>query len=153
MAQPSVVQAGQMMLIFALILIFVVCCAVALHLHLRRQRRKRRKSAKKEEKVETKETEDVQESELQSKERNIAELVGTPMCEMGDSEPRHEMEDAEVPERYTMIDFDLQNPADTPVATRTERELEEGTYFGEMTSREDMQPAARVYAAYWSRAI
>lgn len=140
------------MLIFALLLIFLVCCALALHFHLRRQKRKRRKKVKGQKKKEVEEVVDMQEAELQSKERKIVELHGTPICEIGDSEPRHEMEDVEVPERrYTLAEIHLENPADTPVAVRTERELEEGTYFGEMTTREGLQPAPRVYAAYWAR--
>ena len=94
----------------------------------------------------------MQEAELQSKEKKIVELYGTPVCEIGESEPRHEMEDVEVPERrYTLAEIDLENPADTPVVTRTERELEEGTYFGEMTTREEREPEARAHAAYWAR--
>ncbi|KAF2636748.1 hypothetical protein P280DRAFT_139942 [Massarina eburnea CBS 473.64] len=155
MEQPSVVQAGQAMLIFALVLIFLVCCAIAVHLHLRRKRRRRRKQGKNVvKKKAVDEEEGPREVELHSKEKKIAELVGTPVCEMGDPEPRHEMEDAEVRERrYTIIEPELQNPADNPVVSPLDREPH-GVFFGEMDSAiSPLQAEARIYAAYWARAL
>ncbi|KAF1948250.1 hypothetical protein CC80DRAFT_327980 [Byssothecium circinans] len=155
--QPDVVQAGQWMLIFALVLIFLVCCALAAHFYLRRQKRRRRKKVKKTKKnsKEDMEEDGPLEAELHSKQKEIAELIGTPICEMGEPEPRYEMEDAEVHERrYTMLDWPLQNPADNPVVSPMDRDLEAGTFFGEMNSAiSPMQPDARVYAAYWGRAM
>lgn len=145
---PTVAKAGEYMLIFALLLIFCVCLAVAIHLYLRRQKRHRRKQPKKKKKE--KKTLSLQ-PELQNQEHKIAELVGTPLCEMGESEPRHEMEDAEVHERYTTID--LEDPRDNPVLTPTgsERDLEAGTMFGEMTTHSIAGPGAAAYAVYLSR--
>ncbi|KAF2243148.1 hypothetical protein BU26DRAFT_570543 [Trematosphaeria pertusa] len=152
MSAPSVVVAGQMMLIFALVLIFLVCLAVAVHLYLRRRRR-RRKGKPKTKKKEMRKSATPQQPELQSQERKIAELVGTPLCEIGDSEPRHEMEDAEVHERYTTID--LQNPRDNPVLiSPLDPDLESGTWpYDEMTTPSTAAPEAREYAVYWSRGL
>ena len=151
--EPDVVQAGQWMLIFALVLIFLVCCAVSVHLYLRRQKRRRRKKAKNVKKDEKKD--DPVGAELASKEKSVAELTGTPICEMGDSEPCYEMEDAEVHEwQYATDESPLTNPANHPVVTPMQRDLEAGTYFGEMNSEvSPLHAEARIHAAYWSRAM
>jgi hypothetical protein len=151
-SEPSVIQAGQWMLIFALTIVFLVCCAISVHLYLRRTKRRRRKGVKKTKKDnKSNAVKGLQESELHGQEKKMAELTGTPLCEMGESEPRHEMEDAAVPERHTMDDIELQNPASNPVARPYDRDVEAGTFFGEMTTITPLQPEARIYAAYMAR--
>lgn len=149
-----------MMLIFALVLIFLVCLAVFVHFYLKRKRRRRRASNKPKKKPAGKPAKKSstaqQEPEPQAQERKFAELVGTPLCEMGESEPRHEMEDVEVHERYVMPEnWPLTNPADNPVlVSPLDPDLEAGTMtFGEMTIDSTYQPYAAVSAAYWARAI
>lgn len=147
LAAPAVVRAGEMMLIFALILIFAVCVFVAIHLYLRRQKRQRKKQDKIKKKVKKPESPDP---EMQQQEKKFAELVGTPLCEMGESEPRHEMEDVEVLERHAMVD--LEDPSDNPVYSPAGTDLEAGTmYFGEMTSHTTAQPEPAMHAVYYAR--
>jgi uncharacterized protein HemX len=142
LAAPTVVKAGEMMLIFALLLIFAVCVAVSVHLYLRRQKRRRRKESA-ERKKKSKSVDSAQE-------KTLAELTGTPLCEMGDSEPRHEMEDAEVHERN--LATSLEDPRDSPVYSPAGTDLEAGTpYFGEMSSQTPVQPEAAMHAAYFAR--
>lgn len=143
---PEVVQAGEMMLIFSLLLVFAVCLCVAIHLYLKRQKRKRRKEWK-----ERKAAREAKAAEVVvEEEKTFAELTGTPLCEMGESEPRHEMEDAEVDERYMAVD--LEHPNDHPVYSPTGTDLEAGTvYFGEMTTHSWAQPEAGMHAAYYAR--
>lgn len=144
LAAPSVVRAGELMLIFALLLIFAVCVGVAVHLCLRRQKRQRKKEDKTKKKAQrTKSLDSVQE-------KTFVELTGTPLCEMGESEPRHEMEDVEVHERHTTAN--LEHPSDSPVYSPVGTDLEAGTiYFGEMTSSTSAQPEAAMHAAYFAR--
>ncbi|KAF2676006.1 hypothetical protein K458DRAFT_410824 [Lentithecium fluviatile CBS 122367] len=146
LAAPAVVRAGEMMLIFALLLIFAVCIFVSIHLYLRRQKRRRKKQAK------TKKAKPLESpgAESQPQEKKMAELVGTPLCEMGESEPRHEMEDVEVHERHTVVN--LQDPTDHPVYSPAGTDLEAGTmYFGEMTSSPTAQPEPAMHAVYYAR--
>lgn len=143
LAAPTVVKAGEMMLIFALLLIFAVCVAVSVHLYLRRQKRRR----KKEDKTKKKDQGSKRDS---AQEKSFAELTGTPLCEMGDSEPRHEMEDAEVDERN--LATNLEDPSDSPVYSPAGTDLEAGTvYFGEMTTHAPIQPEAAMHSAYFAR--
>jgi hypothetical protein len=147
LAAPTVVRAGEMMLIFALLLIFAVCLFVSIHLYLRRQKRRRKKEAKTKQEAEKAERSKSVDS---VQEQTFAELTGTPLCEMGESEPRHEMEDAEVPERHTTTD--LEDPSDNPVYSPAGTDLEAGTvYFGEMTSHASAQPEAAMHAVYFAR--
>jgi hypothetical protein len=147
LSSPSVVKAGEMMLIFALLLIFIVCICLAIHFHLKRQKRRRKKQAKP--KKEVGGSKCVNEAK-QEQDKNFSELVGTPLCEMGESEPRHEMEDVEVPERYTMND--PEDPRNNPVYSPAGTDLEAGTvYFGEMTSSTMAQPEPAMHAAYFAR--
>lgn len=142
---PEVVQAGEIMLIFSLLLVFAVCLCVTIHLYLKRQRRKRRKEAK-----ERRAAREAAKAAEVVEEKTFAELTGTPLCEMGESEPRHEMEDAEVDERYTTMN--LEHPGDNPVYSPPGTDLEAGTpYFGEMTSHTWVQPEAGMHAAYYAR--
>jgi hypothetical protein len=144
LSAPSVVKAGEMMLIFALLLIFAVCITVATHLYLRRQRRRRRIEDKAKDKAKRSKSLDS------AKDKTFAELIGTPLCEMGESEPRHEMEDAEVHERHTTTN--LEHPGDNPVYSPAGTDLEAGTtYFGEMTSRTPVQPEPAMHAVYYAR--
>lgn len=152
MSSPSVVKAGEMMLIFAMVLIFFVCLSVAVHLYLRRKRRRRRPKSKNTKKPKTKKKGEALQPELQSQERKVAELIGTPLCEMGDSEPRHEMEDVEVHERHTTVN--IANPADNPVVSPVDPDLEAGTlYFGDMTVSPVVQPDAGIHAVYFARGM
>ena len=144
LSAPPVVRAGEMMLIFALILIFAVCVSVAIHLHVRRQRRQRKKKGKTEKKTQRSQSVDS------AQEKTFAELTGTPLCEMGESEPRHEMEDVEVHERHTAAN--LEHPSDNPVYSPAGTDLEAGTvYFGEMTTHTPVQPEAAAHAVYFAR--
>lgn len=141
---PEVVQAGEMMLIFSLLLVFAVCLCVSIHLYLKRQKKKRRKELK-----ERKAAKEAKAAEV-VEEKHFAELTGTPLCEMGESEPRHEMEDAEVDERYMAVD--LEHPNAHPVYSPAGTDLEAGpAYFGEMTTQSWAQPDARMHAAYYAQ--
>ncbi|KAJ4291932.1 hypothetical protein N0V90_009830 [Kalmusia sp. IMI 367209] len=122
LSSPSVVQAGEIMLIISLVLILFVVISIAVHFYLKRQKRRRRKTAPKKKGVKASDGQ----PELQSQEKKMAELVGTPLCEMGESEPRHEMEDAEVHERYTMVE--PESPRDDPVYTLHSVERREEPY-------------------------
>lgn len=147
MRAPEVVQAGEMMLIFSLLLVFAVCLCVSIHLYLKRQKKKRRKELK--ERKAAREAREAKAAEV-VEEKTFAELTGTPLCEMGESEPRHEMEDAEVDERYMAVD--LEHPNDHPVYSPTGTDLEAGhVYFGEMTTQSWAQPEAGMHAAYYAR--
>lgn len=159
LSQPSVIKAGEAMLIISLVLIFLVCCTVAAHLYLKRQKRRKRggKGTKKGKKQNV-----HKQPELPSQEKPIAELVGTPMCEIGDSDPRHEMEDAEVDERYLRDDneretsvqpkngYASESGSDSEI--RSEIDLEVGiSWYGD--SEERVEPDSRELAMYWSRGI
>lgn len=149
MSSPSVVQAGEIMLIISLVLIFLVVLSISLHFYLQRQKRRRRKAAPKEKPGKGKDS-DAQ-PELQSKEKKMAELVGTPLCEIGESEPRHEMEDAEVPERHTLTEPEHPNEHPVHIVSPLTPNYDEGRMFGDMTTRASTQPEAGVYAAYLAR--
>ncbi|KAL1594333.1 hypothetical protein SLS60_010093 [Paraconiothyrium brasiliense] len=144
MSSPSVVQAGEMMLIISLVLILFVVCSVSVHFYLKRQKRRRRKNSPKKNAGKDVDGPD----ELQSKEKKMAELVGTPLCELGDSEPRHEMEDAEVLERHTMTE--PEHPQEHPVhlVSPLTPNYDAGRMFGDMSTRSTAEPEAGVYAAY-----
>jgi len=139
------------MLIISLVLILLVVVSISVHFYLKRQKRRRppikRKDTKESEKSANKQP------ELQSQSKEFAELTGTPLCEMGDPEPRHEMEDAEVPEICTMAE--PENPWDNPVhvspVSPYDVDLEAGAMFGEMTTHTTTQPEPGVHAAYWAR--
>ncbi|KAF2443209.1 hypothetical protein P171DRAFT_57674 [Karstenula rhodostoma CBS 690.94] len=146
LSSPTVVKAGEVMLIISLVLILIVVVTVSIHLYLKRQKRHRRTSPKKKAgKVAN------GQPELQSKEKKMAELVGTPLCEIGDSEPRHEMEDAEVLERDTMTE--PEHPQEHPVhiVSPLTPNYDAGQMFGDMSTRATAQPEAGVYAAYMVR--
>ncbi|KAF1976214.1 hypothetical protein BU23DRAFT_43444 [Bimuria novae-zelandiae CBS 107.79] len=145
LATPSVVNAGEYMLIISLVLILLVVITVTVHFLLERQKRRRRKTLPKKGK-----NSDAQ-PELQSKEKKFAELVGTPLCEMGDSEPRHEMEDAEVLERHTLVE--PEHPQDNPVylVSPLTPNYDAGIMFGDMSTRTTTEPDAGVYALYHAR--
>lgn len=144
--EEAVLKAGQAMLIIALVLIFLLVCAVCTYLVFRA--RKKRRTAKKEVDLDEErgntETQDSTKKEnvannkhgtmtkrldndssyskdivltqpshdkkhaakqhrrhhSRSKSGTVAELPFSPLCEMGESEPRHELADDEVPERY-----------------------------------------------------
>ena len=147
MASPSVVQAGEMMLIISLVLILFVVLSVCLHLYLKRQKRRRRKTAPKKKAGKDSEAQ----PELQSKEKKFSELVGTPLCEMGESEPRHEMEDAEVLERHTLAE--PEHPHDNPVyfVSPLTPNYDAGSMFGDMSTLHTTAPEAGVYALYHAR--
>lgn len=136
-----------MMLIISLVLILFVVLSVCLHLYLKRQKRRRRKTSPK--KKAGKDS-DAQ-PELQSKEKSFAELVGTPLCEMGESEPRHEMEDAEVMERHTLAE--PENPHNNPVyfVSPLTPHYDDGEMFGDMSTLTTTEPEAGVYALYHAR--
>lgn len=136
------------MLIISLVLILFVVMSVCLHLYLRRQKRRRRRKA--EPKKKPAKDSDTQ-PELQSQEKNFAELVGIPLCEMGESEPRHEMEDAEVLERHTLEE--PEHPQHNPVylVSPLTPNYDAGFIFGDMSTRTETGPDAGVYALYHAR--
>ncbi|KAL5375951.1 hypothetical protein DPSP01_010818 [Paraphaeosphaeria sporulosa] len=146
LSKPEVVQAGEIMLIISLVLILIVVISISIHLYLKRQRRIRRKTSPR-----NKGKDGNAQPELQSKENKMVELVGTPLCEMGDSEPRHEMEDAEVLERDTIIE--PEHPQEHPVhiVSPLTPNYDDGRMFGDMSTRATAQPEAGVYAAYMIR--
>lgn len=176
LSQPTVIKAGESMLIISLVLIFLVACTVSVHLFLKRRKRKRRlrdacpikkaidKKAKKKAKAK-KEEEGPEQPELHSHEKKLAELPATPLCEMGESEPRHEMEDAEVPERFLRTDSDAQTDCDTSSTLKSERssivdsdtasqiDLEAGTSWYDASEEPGPEPESRQLAMYWSRGI
>jgi type III secretory pathway component EscV len=142
MSTPSMVRTGEIMLILSLLLIFLVACFVALHFYLRSRKRRNKKSGKTKDKKKTKKKAKGEADgppELHSQQKKIAELVGTPICEIGDSEPRHEMEDVEVQEVMTPID----EPIGSAIST-----------FGHTAIPAVVQPAPepdiREFATYWS---
>ncbi|PSN69352.1 hypothetical protein BS50DRAFT_572505 [Corynespora cassiicola Philippines] len=135
LSTPTVVRAGEMMLIFSLVLIFSVCFFVALHFYLKRRKRHRKPKNKKDKKIKRKSIQG--QSELDAERKEVAELVGTPICEMGDSEPRHEMEDAEVHERYTTLE--APSPAHLEAGDTLQR-----------SNSQTVEPDARQYSIYWS---
>ena len=144
---PEVTQAGEIMLIISLVLILFVVLSVCLHFYLRRQKRRRRKAKPKKKEVEESDTQ----PELQSREKKFAELVGTPLCEMGESEPRHELEDAEVLERHTLEE--PEHPQNDPVylVSPLTPNYNAGFMFGDMSTRTEAGPDAGVYALYHAR--
>lgn len=119
---------------------------------------------RKRKKKEAKEEEGPAQPELHSKEKHVAELPGTPLCEMGDSEPRHEMEDAEVPERHLRSDSETQVGSDTSSCCESDRssimdsetasqiDLEAGISWYD-ASEERVEADSRQLAMYWSRGI
>ena len=139
MSAPSMVRAGEIMLILSLLLIFLVASCVALHFYLRSRKRRNKRSGKTKDKKKKKKGEADGPPELHSQQKKIAELVGTPICEIGDSEPRHEMEDVEVQEVMTPID----EPIGSAIST-----------FGHTAIPVVVQPAPepeiREFATYWS---
>jgi type III secretory pathway component EscV len=140
MSAPSMVRAGEIMLILSLLLIFLVACCVALHFYLRSRKRRNKKSGKtKDNKKKNKKGAANGPPELHSQQKKVAELVGTPICEIGDSEPRHEMEDVEVQEVMTPIDEPIGNAIST---------------FGHtaipVVVQPSPEPEIREFATYWS---
>lgn len=144
--EGAVLKAGEAMLVIALVLIFLLVCAVCAHVVLR-QRKKRRTSKMEGESDEEKGRTEIQEARnkedvvkcdsatrtrrqaedfaygkdtiipesshdkkpatkqhrghhSRSKSGSVAELPFSPLCEIGESEPRHELADDEVAERH-----------------------------------------------------
>lgn len=120
---------------------------------------KKRRKAK-----EGKKEEETAQPELHSKEKHVAELPGTPLCEIGESEPRHEMEDAEVAERHLQSDGETQVGSDTSSCCESDRssmmdsetasqiDLEAGISWYD-ASEERVEVDSRQLAMYWSRGI
>lgn len=147
------------MLIISLVLIALVCISVTLHLILRRRRRRRKPAGKK-----RKDEKKGGQQELASEGKkevvgNVAELVGTPMCEIGESEVRHEMEDVEVDERHLAVggaecersschksDVESEGVGDG------DGDLEAGVSWYD-DSEERVEPSERDLAMYWARAM
>lgn len=112
----------------------------------------------------TRNKEGLEQPELQSQEKTIAELPGTPLCEMGDSEPRHEMEDAEVAEQHVQAEIDGHSYSDASGHLESDRwsvinsesaspmDLEAGILWYD-ASEEKVEVDSRQLAMYWSRGI
>ncbi|KAF2877274.1 hypothetical protein BDV95DRAFT_601685 [Massariosphaeria phaeospora] len=143
MSAPSVVRAGEMMLVFGLLLVFLVCSSLALHFYLKRRKRGRR-GKKGADKKNKKKTKGLEGPELHSQDKKMAELVGTPVCEMGESEPRHEMQDVEVDERH-MAAVHGRRPSESDVESGVETEFGTQTDYGTHTAT-----AAPEIPVYWS---
>lgn len=160
--QPTVLKAGEAMLIISLVLIFLVCCTVCLHLYLRRRKRQRGGTKKDKRKKKGKGKE---EPELATQEKNehVAELVGTPMCEIGVSEPRHEMEDVEVDERHLQLESESGSERSSCHKTEASDSDSDGESGGEVDveagiswyddSDERVEPNDRALAMYWARGM
>lgn len=155
LSQPTVIKAGEAMLIISLVLIFLVCCTVSLHLYLRR--RKRRRRGVKKGKKDKKKAKGQDQPELPTQEKNIAELIGTPMCEIGESEPRHELEDAEVDERHLQVESETSSCHKSEIdqsgsETASDVDVEAGISWYD-DSEERVQPNNRELAMYWARGM
>lgn len=155
LSQPTVLKAGETMLIISLVLIFLLACTVSLHLYLRRRERRRRGTTK----DKKKEKKGKEQPELPTQEKHVAELTGTPMCEIGESEPRHEMEDAEVDERHLQMDSErsschksIGDQSDSDSVTGSEVDIEAGISWYD-DSDERVEPGNRELAIYWARAM
>lgn len=140
------------MLIIALVLILLVCVFVALHFFLKRRKRRRKAGDGKEKgKKKKKNTSSVPETPTPKKE--VVELVGTPICELGDPEPRHEMEDVEVHERHMATTESSDDDGDRDVEAG-QSGFEAGTsWYDETDDRAAPEPESREFALYWSRGI
>ncbi|KAF9734315.1 hypothetical protein PMIN06_004218 [Paraphaeosphaeria minitans] len=145
--KTEVVQAGEIMLIVSLVLILIVVISISIHFYLKRQRQIRRKTSPRKSVGKNGDTQ----PELPSKDEKMPELVGTPLCEIGDSEPRHEMGDAEVLERDSITE--PEHPQEHPVhiVSPLTPNYDDGRMFGDMSTRAAAQPEAGVYAAYMAR--
>ncbi|KAF2705559.1 hypothetical protein K504DRAFT_537130 [Pleomassaria siparia CBS 279.74] len=141
LSSSSMVRTGEIMLIFSLLLIFLVACFVALHLYLR-SRKKKAKPLKQDKKKKMKNCPSGP-PELHSVKKEFVELVGTPVCEIGDSEPRYEMEDVEVQEVSSPLDEPIGRAISTygPIAIPFAVHLPAP------------EPEIREFATYWSLRI
>jgi hypothetical protein len=153
--QPTVLKAGESMLVVALVLIFLVCCTVSLHLYLRRRKR-RRGGVKKKKKGKDEEQPELASQET-SKTEHIAELVGTPMCEIGESDPRHEMEDVEVDERHLQLESERSSCHKSEMTgsgsdSESEVDVEAGISWYD-DAEERVEPNSRDLAMYWVRTM
>lgn len=152
--QPTVLKAGEAMLIVSLVLIFLVCCTVCVHLYLRQRKRRRggvETNKKKKGKKAKEEVQPEQEKEI------VAELVGTPMCEIGESDPRHEMEDVEVHERHLQLESESGRSSChkselSDSESASDVDVEAGiSWFDD--SDERIEPDDRAFAMYWARGM
>jgi hypothetical protein len=155
LSQPTVIKAGEAMLIISLVLIFLVCCTVSLHLYLRRRKRWRRGMKKGGKKGK----QGKERPEVPPQEKHVAELVGTPMCEIGESDPRHEMEDAEVDERHLQVESEASSCHKSGMEgsvsdseTTSDVDVEAGISWYD-DSEERVEPGDRELAIYWARGI
>jgi len=151
--QPTVLKAGEAMLIVSLVLVFLVCCTVCAHLYLRQRKRQRRSGVKKDKRKKKKGKEE--EVQLEQKNGYVAELVGTPMCEIGESDPRHEMEDVEVNERHLQLENESEKTwgHKTEVSeSGSEVDVEAGISWYD-DSEERVEPNDRALAMYWARGM
>jgi len=127
------------MLIFSLLLIFMVACFVALHFYLRSRRRRAKKAKIARDKRRKKQKVDVSNvTETQDEDKEFVEMEGTPLCELGESEPRHEMEDIEVPETYTHENIG------SAISTAGHVAIPAAVYIP------GPEPEEREHAVYWS---
>lgn len=151
-ASPSIVRTGEIMLIFSLLLIFMVACFVALHFYLRSRRRKARKAKLAKERRRKRQEQkpvvsdasnvsnetEIQDDDDDNNKDELPEMEGTPLCELGESEPRHEMEDIEVPETVT------QEPIGSAISTAGPVAIPAAVYIP------GPEPDVREHAVYWS---
>ena len=163
------------MLILSLVIILLVVCTVCLHLFLRRRKRDRTlkdispiqkvKERRKKKKEEAKKGKGPMQPELHGREKKIAELPGTPMCEIGESEPRHEIGESEVDHWPLRADWEAQignrtssqfasngSESDTSSQTSSHMDIEIGISWYD-ASEELVQPDSRQLAMYWARGI
>ncbi|CAO2652793.1 Nn.00g022040.m01.CDS01 [Neocucurbitaria sp. VM-36] len=173
--QPTVVKAGETMLIISLVLISMVACTVSLHLFLRRRKRQRKvkdrgttrkvSDTNEKKRARGKKAADDEQPELHSQEKEMAELAGTPLCEMGESEPRHEMEGMEVTGQYAQPDSSMQPYSETSSHLKSERwsvsdgetarqlDADAGISWYDAAEERVPEPDERELAMYWSRGM
>ena len=138
---PGIQKTGEIMLILALVIIFIVCACIALHLVVRQRRRSPVWRAKKEEKRRQKMTKKSKKeqnvSELHSVDKKIFEAAGTQvvLAELAEAPPLQELE-AGV--------FSMSIERAMTVTTTSDVELTSAI------SPEDPWPRGRELAVYWA---
>lgn len=151
-------KTGEVMLVFALVIIFIVIFCVALHLVLKQRRQHRRRNGPKAKKEKTKKTKKDRNSgntpELHSVEKKVFEAAGTQvvLCELPeDAPPLQELEAGEIPFDYPFSPVERRMTAMTATTTTTTTTTTSEIEFnpGEVTPM-DPWPEGRQLAMYWA---
>ncbi|KAF1996934.1 hypothetical protein P154DRAFT_579417 [Amniculicola lignicola CBS 123094] len=157
-SSPSVAKAGQLMLIFAMLLIFLVIFCVTLHFWLQRRKRQQRGTRTKRSKDTIRRQSAPQTSELDSRERKVHELAGTIVCEIpGIPDPVPQeldaQDDAGLPEEgRTGEEGDVSNDdeSDANSVQDSYRSTESEVAAATMGADDAFLADARDFAVYWS---